>query len=275
MTLASAVSSTIAGRLAKLRLKNRENLFIEDDSLLVSREERKRLIRAFSDIDRNVASAHGPAELLFIARTILGLQVDGPVIECGSYKGASTAKLSLVAKASGRKLFVCDTFQGLPEPEEDGDYHRADGRKRQFKAGEYAGTLQEVQENIRRWGSLDVCSFVPGLFAQTLPQLNVEPAVVFVDVDYVSSATDCLKYLWPRLVSGGYFFTHEATFVEYVQGITNGAWWHENLGCCPPVLFGAGYGIDALAPYVAFFRKPATAQIPAEGVVAAAQFAGR
>lgn len=264
----------------KLRLEHREREFIEDDSLLVSRSERKRLVRAFSEVDRNVASAHSPAELLFIARTILGLQVDGPVIECGSYKGASTAKLSMVAKANGRKLFVCDTFQGLPGPADYGHYHRADGRKRQFQAGEYAGTLQEVQENIRRWGSLDVCSFVPGLFAQTLPQLSAEPAVVFVDVDYVSSATDCLRHLWPKLRFGGYFFTHEASFVEYVEGITDGAWWHENLGCCPPVLFGAGYGVEALAPYVAFFRKSAVARPQAEvektaGAARAARAAGR
>ncbi|MGH9396990.1 MAG: TylF/MycF/NovP-related O-methyltransferase [Terriglobia bacterium] len=259
MSVASAVSSTFASSLIRLRLKHREEEFVEERSPLVPREERERLIKAFSAVDRNITSAHSPAELLFIARTILALPIGGAIVECGSYKGASTAKLSLIAKATGRKLYVCDTFQGLPEPVGAGVYHRANNSQRQFQAGEYAGSLQEVRENIRRWGSLEVCSFVQGLFEQTLPQLHVEPAAVFVDVDYISSARDCLKYLWPQLRSGGYFFTHEATFVEYVEGIADGDWWHENLGRCPPVLFGAGYGVESLAPYVAFFRKRETA----------------
>jgi O-methyltransferase len=40
----------------------------------------------------------------------------GSVVECGCYVGGSTANLSLVCAATGRKLIIFDSFQGLPEP---------------------------------------------------------------------------------------------------------------------------------------------------------------
>src|SRR5262245_33881117 len=39
--------------------------------------------------------------------------VAGSVVECGSYKGGSTANLSLVCKLVGRRLHVFDSFAGL------------------------------------------------------------------------------------------------------------------------------------------------------------------
>ena len=233
--------------LYELRLFARKRRFASDPL-------RADLVRAFSAIDSHISSGHSPYELLFIADAILKLDLAGPIVECGAYKGASSAKLSLVAKATGRKLYVCDSFQGLPQGEEK--HQRTDGTTRKFVTGEYASSLDEVRNNIRRWGSLDPCHFVPGYFCDSLPALHVEPAAVFMDVDYVRSARECLKYLWPRLKAGGLFFTHEAAFLSFIQGITEGCWWHEHLGCCPPPIFGAGYGVDPLAPYVAYFCKP-------------------
>jgi O-methyltransferase len=218
------------------------------------------LIKLFSRIDKNVSGQHSRAELMFIADAALKLEVPGPIIECGCWKGSSSAKLSHVAARAGRKLFVCDTFEGLPDQEET--HTRIDGRIRHFKAGEFSGGLEEVRENIRAWGNLESCEFVRGLFSETLPRLDVNPAVVFMDVDYVSSARDCLKSLWPRLRPGGLFFTHEAAFIEFIEGITDGEWWQSEIHQCPPPIFGAGYGVDPVAPYLAYFRKPSRSAKP-------------
>ena len=42
--------------------------------------------------------------------------VQGDVVECGCFCGGSTMNLSLACAAAGRKLWVCDSFAGLPEP---------------------------------------------------------------------------------------------------------------------------------------------------------------
>src|SRR5262245_27868567 len=41
--------------------------------------------------------------------------VEGDVIECGTWMGGSAVNLSLACKLAGRKLRIFDSFQGLPE----------------------------------------------------------------------------------------------------------------------------------------------------------------
>jgi O-methyltransferase len=216
---------------------------------------RQMLIRAFDQIDRNVPHLHARGELLFIAERLLELEIEGPIVECGCFKGASAAKLSLVARLAGRSLYVCDSFAGLPQSTEQ--HYDSRRQPAKFKAGDYCGTENEVRENIARWGALDVCTFVKGWLGDTLPGLDISPALVFMDVDYVSSARDCLRSLWPRLQPSGYFFTHEMKFPTFVDGITDGEWWHSTLNQCPPTLYGAIHAQPVVAIALGYFRKPA------------------
>ena len=43
------------------------------------------------------------------------------------------------------------------------------------------------------------------------------------------SLKTCLKYLWPLLADGGYFFTHEAPHQEIAAVFFDEDWWHANL----------------------------------------------
>ena len=81
--------------------------------------------------------------------------VPGDVVECGSWKGASAANLSLVCKIVGRKLRIYDSFQGLP-PAKEGDRQGPP-----YEPGDYAGGLTEVRENIRRHGASRCASSCP------------------------------------------------------------------------------------------------------------------
>src|SRR5687767_4419901 len=79
----------------------------------------------------------------------------GDIVECGSWKGGSAANLSLVCKITGRKLRIFDSFQGLPPPKA-GDREGA-----LYNPGDYSGSLDEVKENIRKYGAIECCEFVP------------------------------------------------------------------------------------------------------------------
>ena len=219
---------------------------------------RKDLLKKFQKIDRNVICAHSPFQFVLMADYILSLPVKGPMVECGCYKGGSTAKLSLLAKATGRKLYVFDSFAGLPEPEKQAEalVPTHDGEFRsEFHKGDYMGGLEEVKDNIARYGCLDICEFFPGFFDQSMMDFKADVAFVFIDVDLVSSARSCLKHLWPLLLPGGYFFTHEANLPEYLYGILDEAWWRENLNTTPPLMFGAGSGLSNLAECIAYMKK--------------------
>lgn len=240
-------------------MKDGHRKFVKFGKTREEKNFRKDLLRRFAGIQKNVTCGHSPFQFVLMAEYILDLDISGPIVECGCYKGGSTAKLSLLAEYAKRTLYVFDSFQGLPEPENEKEaYVRQDGKtgqKYRFQAGQYKGTLEEVKNNVARHGCPDVCEFIPGFFSESLAGFKEEPAFVFIDVDLVSSARECIKVLWPLLKKGGYFFTHEAMYPDYVAGILDRDWWRENLNQCPPVIFGAGSGLSPVADTVAYMRK--------------------
>jgi len=58
--------------------------------------------RRFQIVHRRVHCAHQEAEMLILVEAVLNLQPPGSLVELGCFKGGSTAKLSLLAKATGR-----------------------------------------------------------------------------------------------------------------------------------------------------------------------------
>ncbi len=156
----------------------------------------------------------------------------GEIAELGCFKGGSTARLSLVCADVGKRLLVFDSFEGLPEPG-TGDAEHKIQRPRTFKQGEYAGTLEEVRENVRRNGELGVCEFVPGWLAETLAgALTVPVSVAFVDVDLVASTRDAIEGVWPWVVPGGIVFVHDATDPKLAALLSDQDWW-KSLGATP------------------------------------------
>ena len=73
--------------------------------------------------------------------------------------------------------------------------------------------------------------------------------------DYISSARDCFRFLWPKLAAGGRLYTHEARSYEFIYGITDHSWWRVTFNQCPPLLIGAGYGCGPNAPNLAFMES--------------------
>jgi hypothetical protein len=242
-----------------LLLRDELRKFVRRGASDAERRQRRELLAGFQRIQAAVPCGHSPFQFVLIAEMVLGLPVAGPLVECGCYKGGGSAKLSLLARATGRRLYVCDSFEGLPEPRDRGEAlleGHGDTFNVEFRAGQYRGELEEVEANVRRYGAIDVCEFRPGYFDRSLQALDVRPALVFIDVDLVSSARDCLLHLWPRLVPGGYWLTHEASFPRYIEGLQDARWWQEHLGEAPPPILGAGCGLSPLATSLAYFRKP-------------------
>jgi O-methyltransferase len=226
---------------------------------------RKSLLQKFRRIDSEVNCLHTEKEMLVMVDFLLSQAPEGCLIECGSFMGGSSAKLSLVAAATGRKLFVCDSFEGLPKPgNADGDFVDArSGTAKRFLAGEYSARRDLVEDNVREFGNFEVCTFVEGFFCNSLPKLPaLSLAYIFSDADLVASTRDVLKNLWPRLAPGGRFYTHDANLAELCEGIMDGAFWCEELGQFPPVLFGAGHGLGFQAGSVAYCRKPELPAVP-------------
>jgi hypothetical protein len=221
--------------------------------------KRYNILKRFRSIHKAIPSAHSETELLHIADEILKVpsNVKGDIIECGTWKGGSTCKLSIVAKMTGRKLIACDSFEGLPEPEEHDKVHiHSNGKIETYKKGDYAASIEEVEGNLRKFGEPESVELVKGWFHETLPKLRNRRAIlVFIDVDLQESIKCCLENLWPVLVKRCKFFTHEAHHIQTVKLIANKDFWKKLGEDKPPNFIGAVMELGESEPCLGYLQK--------------------
>ena len=190
-----------------------------------------------------VTSATGLVEQLAMISALLqlSLSVEGSVVECGCYMGGATTNLSLVAKITGRKLYVFDSFEGLPEPSKHDRRHLAMNivEYHSYTKGSWCGPLDIVKANVSQYGAPEVCTFIKGYFDTTLPSFSEPIGFAFCDVDLQDSLRICIRYLWPLLSAGGLLFTHEAHHLEIASLFYDPAIWPDSA----PGLVGAGSGL--------------------------------
>lgn len=240
-----------------------------------------RLIYRMARNRARIATASHWVEHLIMATQILRVprQIEGCVVECGSFRGGSAANLSLVCALCDRKLELFDSFEGLPEPSDPDKSHVLVGQREvhTYGKGAFRGTLEEVRSNITRYGDISRCNFNPGYFDQSLPGFRKKCVVAFIDVDLTDSLKTCLTHLWPLLQDGGYLFTHEAHHMEIAHLFFDDPWWTSALQCNAPGLVGAGTGLGLIPASGGFIsalgytvRTPALADFkinPQVGVV--------
>jgi O-methyltransferase len=137
---------------------------------------------------------------------VLTDEVPGDLVETGVWRGGSCIYMRGILAAYGdadRRVWVCDSFEGLPEF--DGRYS-ADIGDQFHTFGELAISLEEVQDNFRRYGLLDdQVEFLKGWFADTLGAAPIERiAVLRLDGDMYSSTMDALEPLYDKVSPGGF-----------------------------------------------------------------------
>ncbi|MDX6691169.1 MAG: O-methyltransferase [Solirubrobacteraceae bacterium] len=138
---------------------------------------------------------------------VLRSEVPGDLIEAGVWRGGAAIFMRGILEARGaddRLVWVCDSFEGLPEPD---PAVRADVEgERWHKLAHLRVSEEEVRQNFARYGLLDErVRFVKGWFKDTLPRLSDRRwALIRLDGDMYQSTMDGLTHLYPRLSPGGY-----------------------------------------------------------------------
>lgn len=139
--------------------------------------------------------------------TVLREGIAGDLIETGVWRGGASIFMRGILAAhevSNRKVYVADSFEGLPPP--DPDKYPADEGDTHHQVDYLAVSLEQVQNNFRRYGLLDEqVVFLKGWFCDTLPTAPIEKiAVLRADGDMYSSTMDTLNNLYPKLEVGGF-----------------------------------------------------------------------
>jgi O-methyltransferase len=136
-------------------------------------------------------------------------QIEGAIAELGVYQGATSKFLHDVSPH--RKLYLFDTFEGFP-----------DQALQAQKDTRFRDTSKEAV--ARHLSDLTNVFFQVGYFPKTTAGLESERfALVMLDFDLYSSALDGLKFFYPRMVTGGYFFLHDFNSPESDHAISRAA----------------------------------------------------
>lgn len=215
--------------------------FLARNHRVAGRAAKLRLLARFVHITNHVRAYHTQAELLEVASAILDRAGKHRlvVVEAGTAKGASTAKLSLALALSGPgDLHVFDSFRGIPENDE---VHRHwDGRTIRFRKGAFTGRLAAVKRLVEKHGAPERCHFYKGWFAETLPGFRLSVDVALLDVDLWSSTRDCLVHLMPRLRPTGVIFSQDGHLETVAGRLGDAVFWRDEVGVTPPRIRGLG-----------------------------------
>jgi len=141
------------------------------------------------------------------AEAVLANHIPGDFIECGVWRGGASILLRGILKArsvTDRRVWVADSFQGLPAP--NPERFPADAGSDLHTFEYLAVSLEEVKKNFNRYGLLDdQVHFLKGWFRDTLPTLSHQKwSLVRLDGDMYESTMDALQNLYPNLCYGGY-----------------------------------------------------------------------
>ena len=135
------------------------------------------------------------------------LLIDGDFVEFGCYKGDTSLLLAEVLRKSGKRLWIYDSFEGLPEK----SLMDESVLGKDFKGGELYVTKREVKERFLRAGLLVPVikkAWFKDLSSDDLPE---QIAFAFLDGDFYESIKDSLKLVMPKMVSGGVLVVHDYT----------------------------------------------------------------
>ena len=142
----------------------------------------------------------------------LAEKIPGDFIETGVWRGGCCILMRgilAVNEIRDRKVYVADSFAGVPPPRPD--VYPADRDLHLDLSTELAVSLGVVKENFRRYGLLDEqVVFVEGLFSKTLPALDAGPfALVRLDGDLYESTYIALQCLYPKVSPGGFLIVDD------------------------------------------------------------------
>lgn len=129
--------------------------------------------------------------------------IPGDFLEAGVWRGGASIYARAVLNelgATDRKVWACDSFEGLPKASHPEDWLCYNGLT------QLEIPLEEVEDNFRKYDLLENVEFVKGWFRDTLPTIapRLTLSVLRLDGDMWESTMDTLVPLYPRISRGGY-----------------------------------------------------------------------
>ena len=163
-----------------------------------------------------LTSAEAVVALAEAVRHVVGKNVEGDIVECGVWRGGSMAAVArtlAALKQFDRRLYLFDTFEGMPPPGAqdinfEGETAEDLYRERNGRGGGSDWCRANENEVAR---VMSECGYdeskihlVKGRVEETIPSRAPEKiAILRLDTDWYESTLHELEHLFPRLARGG------------------------------------------------------------------------
>jgi O-methyltransferase len=139
--------------------------------------------------------------------------ISGDIVECGSWRGGSSALMWKRANELGMNndIYIYDSFEGFPEPDDES----IDGTKAQgIKVGKYdwiKADLQDVVDVMTKLGLYNQhVHIIKGWFNETTPHSPVKKiAMLHCDGDLYESTKSTLDSFYHKVAKGGYIVSND------------------------------------------------------------------
>jgi O-methyltransferase len=150
-------------------------------------------------------------------------EIEGDFIETGVWRGGACIFVKKYMDMFGmnRKVFVADSFKGLPPPEcqqdEGANYHLFT---------ELAINLDTVKANFAQYGCLDEkVIFLEGWFKDTLPNNKIieKLSILRMDGDMYKSTMDVFESCYHKLSIGGFCIIDDWCIPDCREAVED--WW--------------------------------------------------
>lgn len=176
---------------------------------------RKGFLRESLEKVRGLTMVHESAlvDLAHQLDLIVAESIPGAIVECGVWCGGASFFMADVLRRSGitdRKVWLFDSFEGMPPPQEiDGPAAQewAKTPNKPWYSTKVPFSLEGVMENAAKLGLADQTEFVKGWFDGTLPASRdrIGPvALLRIDCDWYASVKCCLDNLYDLVAPGGF-----------------------------------------------------------------------
>lgn len=172
----------------------------------------RRFVKGIPDLrELTMVGMGGITEMVRFVDEVVHDGIEGAVVECGVWRGGVSfaAARRLQHHGDDRPVWMFDSFEGLPPPEEiDGPSARAWAQD--THGADYhdncTAPLDQVRADAHALGVQHQVRLVPGWFDDTLPETRHEVgpiALVRVDADWHASVRCCLDELYDQVTPGG------------------------------------------------------------------------
>ena len=145
-----------------------------------------------------------------LVNSTLERRISGDIVETGVWRGGVVILIQGILVANKmenfKKVYVCDSFEGLPKQEHTLDKLAGMDNSHYLKV-----SLENVRNNFIKYDLLrENVIFVKGWFKDTLPRLEVDQICILrIDADFYDSTMEVLKNLYHKVTPGGFIIVDD------------------------------------------------------------------